>query len=205
MKILLNNIGKKYNKQWIFKNLNYTIEHGSCTAILGNNGSGKSTLLQCLMGAIQLSKGAVTYSINNETITDSLIFKNISYASPFLELVEELTLAEMVTFHQKFKPLYNNITITALANIVGLSDAIHKPIAQYSSGMKQRLKLALAFFSKSNLLCLDEPLSNLDVNGFQIYNNLIHNHLYNRTVLVSSNDTQEYSFCTHQILLQDYK
>jgi ABC-type multidrug transport system ATPase subunit len=205
MKILLNDIGKKYNKQWIFNNLQYTIESGSTIAILGNNGSGKSTLLQCIMGAIQLTTGSITYSSNNTTINDTTIYKHISYASPFLELIEEFTLFEMVDFHSKFKPLYPDLTTALIAEAVGLTNAIHKPIAQYSSGMKQRLKLALAFFSQSNLLCLDEPLSNLDSNGLETYNLLVKNYLYNRTVLISSNDVNEYSFCAQKIYLADYK
>ncbi len=205
MTILLNNIGKKYNKQWIFKDLNYTFENGSCTAILGNNGSGKSTLIQCIIGAILLSNGVINYSINNEKITDQKIFQHISFASPYLELIEELTLLEMVQFHQKFKPLYANFTAKTVADIVGLNDALLKPIAQFSSGMKQRLKLALSFFSQSHLLCLDEPLSNLDKKGFEMYKELIDNYLFNRTVIISSNDANETSFCTSKIELQNYK
>jgi ABC-type multidrug transport system ATPase subunit len=205
MKILLNTIGKRYNKQFVFKNLDYTIEQGTCIALLGNNGSGKSTLLQCIMGYIQLTKGSITYELNEQKIPDNEIFKQLSYASPFLELIEEFTLTEMVQFHAKFKPLYNNITIEKLAQTVGLTDAINKPIVQYSSGMKQRLKLALAFFSQSNVLCLDEPLSNLDINGYEVYHYLVQHHMYNRTVIVSSNDKQEYEFCTQFIYLNDLK
>jgi ABC-type multidrug transport system ATPase subunit len=205
MTILLNGIGKKYNKQWIFRNLSYTLEQGNTYAILGNNGSGKSTLLQCIIGSVQVSTGQIEYNLNNQPINTDQAFKQIAFVSPYMELIEEMTLVEMLAFHQKFKPFYPTITQESIIELIGLSTSKNKQIINFSSGMKQRLKLAVAFFSESTLLCLDEPMSNLDEEGAAVYKMLVANYSYNRTIIVSSNDKGEYSFCKNIIRVTDYK
>jgi ABC-type multidrug transport system ATPase subunit len=205
MKILLNNIGKKYNKQWIFKELSFCFDSGNSYAITGGNGSGKSTLIQSILGSIQLSTGSIEYQINNTTLEADRGYQHFSFASPYVELIEEMTLLEMLTFHQKFKPFYTTISQEAIIDIVGLQNAQQKQIVNFSSGMKQRLKLALAFFSNTKALLLDEPTSNLDAAGITMYQNLIENYTTSRTLLISSNDSNEYHMCNHILNIHDYK
>lgn len=76
-----------------------------------------------------------------------------------------------------------------------LGAAAHKQIRYFSSGMKQRVKLAQAIFSDTPLLLLDEPCTNLDTDGIQLYLGLIKSHAVGKLVIVSSNDKQEYAFC----------
>jgi ABC-2 type transport system ATP-binding protein len=123
----------------------------------------------------------------------------------FLELVEEMTAKEMLHFHAQFKPLINTISITGILKIVGLENAANKQLRYYSSGMKQRLKLAQAFFSNSPVLLLDEPTTNLDADGIALYHQLIDNYTSNKLVVVSSNDKQEYDFCKEVIAIADFK
>jgi ABC-type multidrug transport system ATPase subunit len=205
MTILLNNISKRYNRQWIFKNLNYKFESGHSYSILGNNGSGKSTLLQCIIGAVTTSEGNIAYLQNEKPLVSDKVHEHIALATPYLELIEEFTTIEMIEFHAKFKPLYDDVNLDYILNAVDLQNAKHKQIVNFSSGMKQRLKLALAFFSKSSVLCLDEPTANLDINGVNIYLQLVENFTFNRTVIVASNDEKEYHFCKHHIKIDDYK
>jgi ABC-type multidrug transport system ATPase subunit len=205
MKILLCNISKRYNKQWIFKDCSYTIESGKKYAITGTNGSGKSTLLQCIAGATQLSKGNIEYTIQDAKIESDKAFQYLTFSAPYLELLEELTLTEMLDFHLKFKPFYENISIEFVLEKVNLITSKDKQIGNFSSGMKQRLKLALAFFSKSDLILLDEPTANLDAEGILLYKDLIKNHLHHRTTIISSNDVNEYDFCDKVINIEDYK
>jgi ABC-2 type transport system ATP-binding protein len=205
MKILLCNISKRYNKQWIFKDCSYTIESGKKYAITGTNGSGKSTLLQCIAGATQLSKGIIEYTIQNAKIESDKAFQYLTFSAPYLELLEELTLSEMLDFHIKFKPFYENISIEFVLEKVNLITSKDKQIGNFSSGMKQRLKLALAFFSKSYMILLDEPTANLDAEGILLYKDLIKNHLHHRTTIISSNDVNEYDFCDTIINIEDYK
>src|SRR5262245_29581113 len=138
MYISLTNTGKRYNKEWIFRNFSYQFIHQESYAITGPNGSGKSTLLQVIGGAIMQSSGSINYSLNNDSefITDD-VYRHIAVVAPYLELIEELTATELLEFHSKFKPLSKSIK-EILAE-VGLQHAANKQIRYFSSGMKQRL------------------------------------------------------------------
>jgi len=203
MEIILTNLGKRYNRDWIFRHLDYTFTEGKKYAITGPNGSGKSTLLQILSGAVSHNEGTIAYTINNQSCTSEEIYKHLSLAAPYIELIEEMTAKEMLEFHTSFKHL--RLPINEIIDAVGLSKAINKQIRYYSSGMKQRLKLAQAFFSDAPILCLDEPTTNLDAAGIALYNELIGNYTNDKTVFISSNDEQEYSFCDEILKIENFK
>ena len=193
--------GKRFNKDWIFKDLDYSFEMGQHYALIGNNGSGKSTLLQTISGYATLSKGKIEWGdYNTETI-----FQQISVAAPYLELIEEFTTIEQFEFHNRFKPFRKDLTIAQMIEMIGLKAATDKQIRYFSSGMKQRLKLALAIFSETPILLLDEPCSNLDKEGYALYHDLIRNYAMHKLIIIGSNDTQEYDYCTKHINLLDYK
>ena len=199
--ISLIDAGKRFNKDWIFQSLNVAFEQGQHYALIGNNGSGKSTLLQILSGYTTLSKGTIEWN-NADSQT---AYDQISIAAPYLELVEELTTIEHFKFHATFKSLIDTLSIQEMIQLIGLENATHKQIRYFSSGMKQRLKLALAIFSTSPLLLLDEPCSNLDKEGYALYKELIQKYAMHKLIIVGSNDPEEYAFCTQQINLMDYK
>ena len=150
-----------------------------------------------------------TFKIQNKehsvVIPNDHAFKYISIAAPYLELVEEMSAIEFLHFHRKFKPLLPGCTIQEVISIVGLAKAAQKQIRYYSSGMKQRIKLAQAIFSDTPAVLLDEPCTNLDTEGIQLYKKLIDEFCKKRLVIVSSNDIQEYSFCEKTIPMLDYK
>jgi ABC-type multidrug transport system ATPase subunit len=201
IQISLQDVGKRFNKDWIFKDLNYHFEMGQHYALIGNNGSGKSTLLQTISGYATLSKGKIDWGEYDATT----IFQQISLAAPYLELIEEFTTLEQFKFHEKFKPLRKDLSTAEMIEMIGLKAATDKQIRYYSSGMKQRLKLALAIFSETPILLLDEPCSNLDKEGYALYHELIQKYALHKLIIVGSNDTQEYDFCTKHINLLDYK
>ena len=205
MKILLENLGKKFRKEWIFRKVNLTFELGNNYTFVGPNGSGKSTLLQVLAGAMPHTEGNITYSSENQAVNIDEIFKKIVIAAPYLELVEEFTLQESVEFHQKFKPLKDNISATQLIDLLQLSAHKDKTVKNFSSGMKQRLKLGLAFYSESPIILLDEPTSNLDVQGTAWYLEQIEKHTANRLLIICSNQPNEYAFCKNIIDVRDFK
>jgi ABC-type multidrug transport system ATPase subunit len=204
MKISLTNCGKRFNRDWIFRNFNYQFLPGQHYAITGPNGSGKSTLLQVIGGALVTSEGKISYE-GASTISIDDVFRQIAIAAPYLEVVEEMTLAEFLQFHQKFKPFLKGITAEQSISLAGLKAAADKQIRYYSSGMKQRVKLIQAIFSDVDCLLLDEPCTNLDTEGIQLYQQLISEFANNRTIIVSSNDIQEYGFCENIIRITDYK
>lgn len=215
MKILLTKAGKRFNRDWIFRNITYEFTAGNAYAITGPNGSGKSTLLQVIGGALMMSEGELGYTIpatnnrqpisgNGKQSTDNL-YQYIAIAAPYLEVIEEMSATEFLTFHTQFKSLLPDITIKKAIDIVGLEKAAHKQIRYYSSGMKQRVKLAQAIFSDVPCILLDEPCTNLDAEGIALYQQLIKDFCSNRLVIVSSNDIQEYGFCQERIGILDYK
>ncbi len=205
MKILLADAGKRYNREWIFRHFNYTFELAQSYAIVGPNGSGKSTLLQVLSSAIQCSEGKITWSVDEKIIADENVFSQVSICAPYLELVEEMTLLEFLDFHQQFKKFIAGFDSEKIISILGLEKARDKQIRNFSSGMKQRVKLAQCIFSDVPVIFLDEPCTNFDQEAVALYQQLITDHCKKRMVIVSSNDHQEFDFCKKIIQITDYK
>lgn len=205
MKISLTDAGKRFNRDWIFRHLTYEFSTGQSYAIIGPNGSGKSTLLQVLSGSMQVNEGNVQCLMNNAPCPIEELYKHVSICAPYLEVIEEMTLIEFLNFHSGFKPFISTVTSEKIISIVGLENAVNKQIRNYSSGMKQRVKLAQAIFSDVPVVLLDEPCTNLDTTGIQLYHSLINDYCKNRMVVVSSNDEVEFSFCKERISLTTYK
>ena len=205
MKIKLTNVGKRFNREWIFRNLNYEFCLQRCYAVTGPNGSGKSTLLQIIAGATTFNEGDIEYFLAGKKIAEEKVYSNISIAAPYLELVEEMTLIEFLQFHSGLKSWLPSFTSNKIISIINLQDAAQKQIRYFSSGMKQRVKLAQAIFSDVPVVLLDEPCTNLDEEGIALYKDVINNYCSNRLVIVSSNDMQEYDFCNEIINMKNYK
>jgi ABC-type multidrug transport system ATPase subunit len=206
MEILLQQVGKRYKFEWIFKKINYTFDSGGRYAILGPNGSGKSTLLRILSGHLTPSKGTVDFKIENKPVAISNVYAHISYAAPYIELVEELTLKEALTFHRQFKPFILDLDVEGVMNIIDLpKSATDKEIRFFSSGMKQRAKLAMSLLTKSSLILLDEPTTNLDKQGMDWYVSLVERYAGDRTLIIASNEERDYSFCDKSLDILDYK
>jgi ABC-type multidrug transport system ATPase subunit len=205
MTITLSEAGKRFNRDWIFQNLSYQFLSGTSYALIGPNGSGKSTLLQVISSSMELSSGSVEWKMNGVILDTENVYKYIAMSAPYLEIIEEMTAIEFLSFHSKFKPLSPGLSVKEIISAVELENAAKKQIRFYSSGMKQRIKLAQAIFSDVPLVLLDEPCTNLDVNGYELYYRLIEKFTGNKTVIVSSNDVNEYSFCTQKICVMDFK
>lgn len=213
MKIVLSDAGKRFNRDWIFRHFTYSFEHGNAYAITGPNGSGKSTLLQVLSGAMHMNEGSLVFETakdpsgrkSGREIEHENIYNHVSICAPYLEVVEEMTLKEFFQFHHGFKPFLPGITIDSIIAMLGLEKAVNKQIRYYSSGMKQRVKLAQCIFSDTAIVLLDEPCTNLDAAGISLYHALIRDFCPGRLVIVSSNDEVEYQFCKDIINISDYK
>ncbi|GAB3414757.1 ABC transporter ATP-binding protein [Niabella aquatica] len=204
MMIQLHNAGKRYNRDWVFRNLTYTFQTGAY-AITGPNGSGKSTLLQILSGAVTVNEGRCSHVFNDEAVTPDKVFNYTALCAPYIELVEEFTLEEFLSFHQSFKPFLTGLSIHFIIKEIQLEHTEHKKISEYSSGMKQRVKLAQCIFSNAPVVLLDEPCTNLDAAGIAMYQELVAQYCANRLVIVSSNDKAEYGFCNNMLDITAYK
>jgi ABC-type multidrug transport system ATPase subunit len=203
--IQVQNASKRFHHEWIFKNLNLDLSTGNTIAITGGNGSGKSTLLKCLSGAIPLTSGAIQYQSGATQIVEEQWFRSLALATPYLELPEEFTLSEVLTFHFQFKNPLQQRSNAEILEILGLEKHKSKTLSQFSSGMKQRVKLVLAIFSEVPFLLLDEPTTNLDKQGVTWYLDLIQQFTPNRIVMICSNDPREYDFCEKKIAMEDFK
>jgi ABC-type multidrug transport system ATPase subunit len=216
MKITLIDAGKRFNRDWIFRHLHYEFHTGCHYAITGPNGSGKSTLLQSIAGAIAISEGSIQYATSGASapagaglvpaaIPPDEAYRYLSLAAPYLSPIEEMTVTEFLDFHKVFKPFLPRLTSADIIRTVGLERAAHKQIRFYSSGMKQRVRLAQALFSDTPVILLDEPCTNLDADGIALYRGLIRQYAAGRLLVVSSNYVQEYDFCEKEINIMGYK
>jgi len=206
MNIVLKNIGKKYKSDWIFREINYEIKSGECHAILGNNGSGKSTLLKVISGALMPTTGRADYQYSQTALSRDRVFEHLSIAAPYMGLINEFTVKEMVLFHNKAKGLINGMNTGELMEITGLYTKRDTLIGNLSSGMLQRLKLGMALLAKSTIVLLDEPAVNLDEKGVNWYGEMIENYSRDRTIIVCSNHKEEeHSFCSMELIMENYK
>ena len=198
-------LGKRYRRDWIFRGLTRTFRPGSATAVLGPNGAGKSTLLNTFSGQLLPTEGSLAYALNGRALAVEDLPRHLAYAAPYLELLEELTLLELLRFHTRFKPLRPGVSIEQLIGILYLEKARQQLVREFSSGMKQRLKLGLALYADAPLLLLDEPTTNLDTTGTAWYLEHVQATRAGRTLLLSSNVPAEYSFCDEQLLVTDFQ
>ncbi len=206
MHVILNNVAKQFGREIIFRNVDLVLEAGSRTAILGPNGSGKSTLLQLIAGAITPTKGSIEHRIGDRIVPIDEVYRSVSIASPYLGLYEDLSLRQAIAMHSRFKPFLSGITAAEVVKIAYLEHAIEKPVGQFSSGMKQRLKLSLAILSDTPLVLLDEPASNLDREAIGWYREILPHFIGQRTLLVASNRQQhEFEICGASIEMEALK
>lgn len=201
MKITLEKLSKRYLYDWIIRDMDFVFENNSITGINGINGSGKSTLIKLLSGNLSCSQGKISYILNDKNVDRSDIYKYVSLAAPYSDLVQEYDAEEMFLFHSKFKKFRTNLDSSTFLEKVNLKGNKGKQIQYYSSGMKQRLQLAIALFTQSKLLLLDEPTSYLDNANKEWFYNLLQEELAGRTVIIASNDLDDFRFCTEVISL----
>ena len=204
--IHIKELGKKFVNEWIFKNVTLTITPSEKLVILGSNGSGKSTLLQSVSSFLIPTKGEVVWKNDGQVIEDDTIYKHLSMASPYMELIEDFTLTETINHQKQFKPFVNNLSTEDVIKRMQLEHTSEKFVKHFSSGMKQRVKLGLAILADCPVLLLDEPCSNLDANAIAWYQKMIAEFAQHKTILVCSNTVkEEYFFCTNKIEIENYK
>lgn len=205
-KLVLDNIGKKFQYKWIFKDVDCQLQTGDVLSVRGNNGAGKSTLLKIISGHLSPNQGQVLYSNkNNEKIDRDTIYSQISFAAPYINLLSRLNLEEILDFYQRFKPLRSGLDTAQLIKLTGLKAASHKQLRFYSSGMLQRVKLAMAICAESSVLILDEPTTNLDDAGVKWYQETLKAHNDDRIIIIASNVEHDFEMCNKSLSILDYK
>ncbi|HTB32033.1 MAG TPA: ATP-binding cassette domain-containing protein [Bacteroidia bacterium] len=203
MNIQLTKAGKKYGRSWIFRDFSFQFNDGKKYVVIGPNGSGKSTLLKIVSGGATLSEGAIEFTSGNKKLKPEDVFQYVSIAAPWLDIPEEYTLEEIIMFHTQFKKLINNISVKEAIKIIDLEHTREKHYRNFSSGMKQRVKLGLAILSDTPLLLLDEPVTALDAKSVKWYQDMIAEYSKDKTIIVFSNNREEeFGFCEEKVLLK---
>jgi ABC-type multidrug transport system ATPase subunit len=206
--LVLENAGKAFSDNWIFRNLNYTLQTGDKLALLGPNGSGKSTLMLAMAGYVRPTEGRIYTVSEHAQKIEPPLGTDLTICMPNMETFEEFSLAQLLRMHMNSRVLISAIQDmrdpAALAEIMrfGRLD-LNKQIRFFSNGMRQRLKLGLAIFTDASMVMLDEPLTNLDKAGITLYRQWISDFLGNRMLIVASNRPDEYDMCSRFIHLDE--
>ncbi|CAN5519025.1 heme ABC exporter ATP-binding protein CcmA [soil metagenome] len=206
IRINLSKVGKKYQRQWVFRGINLDLKNSDKIAVTGYNGSGKSTFLQILAAFQTPSEGAIEFYHQEKSVLPEHWYQYISCGTPYLDLPEELSLKENIEFFQSFKKIQQGLSANEIGEIAELDQFMDKQVKFFSSGMKQRVRLALAILSDTPMLLLDEPLSNLDKNGVNWYTQMIARFAMQKTIVVcSNNQPDEIAFCTLNLDINSFK
>lgn len=196
MQVQINNIGKRYQNQWLFRNINLELKLGDSLSITGHNGSGKSTFMQIVYGLVQASEGEVLIN-GSSAYKPHEIF---ALSAPYLELPMEFNIEEIHDLYLRTQKIN-----TSLEEFLSFSDfnqsQANRAVKLFSSGMLQRLKTALCLSSNSPILLLDEPLSNMDARGEDWYKNCL-NDINNKIVIIAGNNPIEYAFTNSNLQIK---
>lgn len=210
IEIVCSSLSKSFSGKTIFKNLSLKISNKNSITVTGNNGSGKSTLIKVLANILRPSAGSVEINENNLLLPKEKLFRKIGLISPYLNLYDELTGFENLDFFLKLKTF--NIDdksaeekVNSLLKEVNLFDKRNETVKNYSSGMKQRLKLAFAILNDPEILFMDEPRSNLDKQGIEIMINIANRHKEKGVLIIATNDAEDKLICDDLINIEDYK
>lgn len=161
-------------------------------------------MLQVIAGSLTPSEGKVIYRSREHPVDADAVFRHLSLAAPYLELIEEFTLREQIAFHFRFKPYSPGLSADDVMDLLHIPFP-DRPLKNFSSGMKQRVRLALAFCADTPVILLDEPTSNLDATGITWYLDMVARFTAGRLLIIGSNQEHEYAFCTDRLLVADYK
>ncbi len=205
MRIESGHLSKRYRREWILRDVHLSLHSGNAYAVTGPNGAGKSTLLRLLCGHLSPSKGSVSFFDDDRPVPVAEVYARLSFAAPYIELIEELTLREALAFHRRFRPFIEPLEYGDIIDLLAFPRAESKQIRHFSSGMKQRLKLALALCSDTPIVLLDEPGTNLDRQGMAWYLGLVEKYVAKRLLIVASNVEEDFGFCTQRIDILQFK
>jgi ABC-type multidrug transport system ATPase subunit len=193
------NLGKRFARDWVIKDFNQKFEGPNIYAITGPNGSGKSTLLKMLAQFSIPTKGTCDWVNESSIVTEEERYKLMSVAAPYMELVEDLTLNEFLDFHNQFRKFDQDYDKSHFLNETRLEKSKNKLIKDFSSGMKQRIKLGLCFYCKSEVVFIDEGTTNLDRQGIEWYFESLKK--LGKLVILFSNQEDEYNLASEVIAI----
>jgi len=202
------NLSKSYSGRTIFKDLSFNISSSQSLTVTGSNGSGKSTLIKVIANLIHSSKGNISIKSDNMDVPRDKWFEKTGLLSPYLNLYDELTGFENLDFFYRLKAKDGSNSrdrIDHVLNKVNLYEKRNELLKNYSSGMKQKLKLAFAVLHEPEILLLDEPRSNLDKAGIDMIYEVSAEQKKKGILIIATNDEDDKELCDSILSIEDYK
>jgi heme exporter protein A len=192
----------RYGRRVALQALDFEAASPGVIAVTGPNGSGKSTLLRIVAGLLRPSAGALAFEVGGEAVKPLERRHHVGLATPELAFYEEFTARENLAFLAETRGLAGAAAAieSALAT-VQLDGRAHDRVSDYSSGMKQRLRLASAILHRPPLLLLDEPGGHLDAEGRAVVEHIVHAESARTLVLLATNDPEEMRLAPKRIEL----
>ena len=185
-------IGKRFHRNWVFKNVNLTLDQGERLLLTGSNGSGKSTLMRILAGQLSPTQGDISFYHQGKKVEPENWYRYLIWSGPYMDLYPDLTLAETIRMHFRFKnPLLPPAEIISRLNLQAHKD---KELRHFSSGMLHRVKVGLAIFSHCELLLLDEATTNMDRENSDLVWALVQEFQEGRAMVWASNRESEFGW-----------
>jgi ABC-type multidrug transport system ATPase subunit len=201
LSVQLTDMSKQFGREWIIKQLSYTFVPGHIYGISGRNGSGKSTLIRLLAAQLSPSRGTVHYELAGERLAPDDVFRQVSWTAPYIEIIEELTIAEQLSFHFALKPTLGGLSVTDILHRIDLYPYRKRSLLDCSSGMRQRVLLATGLYAATPLLLLDEPTVTLDKQAADWFYDQLAQVSTGRVCVIASNDSRDLAACTSLIEL----
>lgn len=201
-KLNIQGLGKKFYRNWVFRNIDFEFSKGDQVLLTGDNGAGKSTLMRILAGQLAPSEGKLTLEIRGKSVDYEHFYKYISWSGPYIDLYTELTLKETIQMHHSLKPLM--VSVQDVAKMLQLEAHSDKLLKHFSSGMLHRVKVGLGILSKSEILLLDEATTNMDEANSRLVLNLMDQYLDDRILIFASNKPEEFSRFQKKLELDEF-
>ena len=185
--IHLSAAGKRHGRQWILRDIDFRVPGGTMCVLLGANGSGKSSLLRMMCGFDRPSEGRIEWTSGAASVDAMSLPLHIAYCAPDQDLIADLSVLEHIRLHRSLRRTWEGLSENDCLELAILETKGDTRVGDLSSGMRQRLALALALVTQSSGLFLDEPTSHLDGAGRQWYGEQLERWRHGRTVVVASN------------------
>ncbi len=184
----LDQVSKLFGSFAALRQVSVDLEPGRCYVLIGENGAGKSTLLRILAGLLRPSHGKVTVFGGHEPHD---VRERIGYMSHAPMLYDELTGQENLRYFASLYPGRECLAPAEALRQVGLDPELTRPLGQYSQGMRQRTSLARVLLPAPELLLLDEPFSNMDVESVRQMVELLARFRHgNRTIVITTHQRE---------------
>lgn len=204
--LTLQDVTKIFGRRLIFDKINYEFNSGSVYGLAGKNGSGKSTLAQIIAGILSPTRGKVIHKHDDNLIVSENLHDHLGFVSPYLVLYNEFTAGENLAHFTRIRG--NQIDeekITYWLNKFNLYDRRNDLLKEFSSGMKQRMKIIFALLHDPQIIIFDEPTSNLDNEGKDKVYEIINDQGKEKVVIVASNENNDLELCSKILKVEEFK